>query len=346
MTPVLQAQPERQDRPVRGRMAGVVMDGATGKPASGALVRAKLITENETFESERADGLGSYLVSDVPAGIYAVTVLHDGVSYRVADHFDVRMNLSFLLEACFELNVRRGTAALMPECTSGLYPERQIVSLGAHRYFRPGATMGSLTTVAAPAQALNLSHTGMSCVSPEGHAMIRATVEPPESVVSVRVYFRAPPDPNFFYIDLANVGASFQTPFPSPSPGTTELIYYLEGVDTSSERVQSNEFTVTVDSTCADPATEYFEGESPSIVIGTDVPGVTVTPSGFLPAGVTAFVGANGAVIPIAAAGSATPPEDDNDDPTALIIIIAAVGGAAITLGIVVANPPQASPVN
>ena len=86
---------------VTGRVAGQVLDRATGMPVAGARIEARRITTNELFASAGTDALGSYLIDDVPAGIYAVNIISDSTRFAVEQRFDVRVGTSYLLEACF-----------------------------------------------------------------------------------------------------------------------------------------------------------------------------------------------------------------------------------------------------
>jgi hypothetical protein len=117
-------------------MAGKVYERTSRTALTDVVVTAQRITRNERFSSPATDARGSYIISNVPAGIYAFYLNHEGTEYPVPEHFDVRMGVEFLLETCFELDIAQKTASLVRECKSGVYADTQIVSIGPHRFLR------------------------------------------------------------------------------------------------------------------------------------------------------------------------------------------------------------------
>lgn len=330
-TPLLAASSD-----VTGRVAGQVLDRATGMPVAGARIEARRITTNELFESAGSDALGAYLIDDVPAGIYAVDVIKDSTRFAVEDRIDVRVRSRFLLEACFELDSQTHTASLREPCLSGLYAETQVVSLGAGRYFRPDLPPTTAGSVLAQPQPLTIDHSGLECVTHDSFPQLDAEILRQIDVAFARVYFRAGQYPDFYFIDMSTAAGGFQGIFPRPSPETSEIVYYVEAMDTAGGVVQSNEFTVPVVSVeeCRDraPAAVFFTGTNPAITVGSTVPGAAAQPAGFMTTGIVNYVSTSGAVIAgaVAAAGGGL-------SNTQIILIIAAAAGT-ITAIILLAN--------
>ncbi len=127
---------------IQGQMSGRVFDKDARTPVSGVTVTAQRVTTNEFFKSVETSALGNYLISDVPAGIYAFSLDHQGTAYPVEGRFDIRAGMSFLFESCFVLDRSSQTAMLRSECSSGMYSEAQVVSLGPHKFFRTGSPSG------------------------------------------------------------------------------------------------------------------------------------------------------------------------------------------------------------
>ena len=207
--------------------------------------------------------------------------------FPVAEIVDVRMGTTFLLEACFELDTKRGAASLRSDCSSGLYAESQVVSLGSHRYFRDVTSYE--TGVSTTTQQIFIDHSGVTCIVSDFHPMLLAGIDPTEFVTVGRVFFRAPPNPDFYYVDMRSSGTGFEAVLPRPAPETREFVYYIEAIDTSAEPVQTPEFTVRVDDCEEAPDAAYYQGENPGIVVGSAVPGADLTPPGFLSVGIMSF---------------------------------------------------------
>lgn len=322
-----------QSSSVTSRIAGSVIDKASGHPIAGAHVVAKLITTNELFTSPGTDGLGGYVVTSVPAGIYALSIVHDGATFPVPELVDVRMGTTYLLEACFELDTRLGTASLQTECSSGLYAETQVVSLGPHRYFRDASfEAGSTVTT----QRIDIAHSGVSCVVSDLHLRLLAGIYPTEFVALGRVFFRARPHPDFYYVDMESAGTGFHAILPRPSPETRQFVYYIEAIDTSSNPVQTQEFTVLVDDCDEDPEALYFQGQNPGIVVGSNTPGAAAAPPGFLSTGIGSVILPSGALISFASGTAAVAATGGGFLGLSTLGLVLLVGAATAATGTVV----------
>ena len=148
---------------IQGQMSGRVFDKDARTPVSGVTVTAQRVTTNEFFKSVETSALGNYLISDVPAGIYAFSLDHQGTAYPVDGRFDIRAGMSFLFESCFVLDRSSQTAMLRSECSSGMYSEAQVVSLGPHKFFRAGSPSGLSPAIGQ--DELNVVHSGLECIS-------------------------------------------------------------------------------------------------------------------------------------------------------------------------------------
>ena len=328
---------------VTGRVAGQVLDRATGMPVAGARIEARRITTNEVFASPGTgtDALGSYLIDDVPAGIYAVNIIHDGTRFAVEERFDVRVGTSYLLEACFELDSRSQTASLREPCLSGLYAETQVVSLGgAGRYFHPDLPPATAGETVTPSPLLTIDHVGLECITRDAFAQLDTEILRQLDVAFALLYFRAAQHPDFYSLDLRASGGEFQTFFPRPLPETTEIVYYVEATDKSGSVVQTDEFTAPVLSVeeCRDkdPAAVFFTGGNPAITVGSTIPGAAAQPAGFMTTGIASYVSTSGAVVAATAGGLST---------TQTILIIAAAAGAVTAIILVATKEEEASEI-
>lgn len=324
-----------QSGPATGRIAGLVVDEASGRALTGAQVQAKLITTNDVFTSRGTDNLGGYLITGVPAGIYALTVVHDGRAFPLNELIDARVGMEYLLEACFELDTRPGggAASLRTECSSGLYAQSQVVSLDPLRYFVDVGSGGSGSGGGAATQQIALSHDAMSCVVSSYFPMVQAGIDPSQYVNVGRVFFRAPPNPDYYYVNMEPFGAGFRAVLPRPAPETREFVYYIEAVDSAFTPVMSPEYTVLVDQCDDDPRAAYYQGEDPQIVLGTLTAGAG-TPPGFLPTGIASLITPTGSVVPLTAAAGAGS-GGGGIGTLGAVLIVSAVAGA--TTGIVLA---------
>ena len=327
---------------VSGRMAGRVFDKATKGPLAGATVRAKLVTANEVFASHETDPGGSYSIPDIPAGIYALSLVHEGTEYAIEGRFDVRAGTNFFFESCFELNRARGTGAIRPDCSSGFYAESQVVALGPHRYFR--TELKHLDS--QEAQILDIYHDGRECLARDRYPQLSSDVSPHQDVRFSRVYFRAAQHSDFYYVDMRDTGGDFQGVLPKPSPETTEIVYYIEALNMTFDGYQSSEFRprIVLGEDCDDRVPgAYFTGGDPGIVVGSVVEGAATLPPGFLPQGIGTFITASGSVVS-AAAGAAAGGGTFLTSTTGLILIVSA-GGAATVIGVTAGDEVVASPV-
>jgi len=326
-------------------MAGRVFDKATKSSLARVTVRAKLVTANEIFVSRETDSAGSFAIPQVPAGIYAVTLAHEGTEYPIEGRFDVRAGMDFVFESCFELDRARGTGAIRPDCSSGFYAESQVVSLGSHRYFRTEPRNASFYGAPPATQALDIGHNGRECIARDRYTQLSADISPSADVQFSRIFFRAAQHPEFYYVDMPGTGDDFTGVLPKPSPETTEIVYYVEATSRAFDAKQTIQYTPRVvsgdEDDCDDYPGAYFTGSDPGIVVGSFVEGASSVPPGFLAEGISTFIAASGSVV---GAAEATGGGSFLTSTTGLILIVSAAG--AVTVGIVATREKEASPIN
>jgi hypothetical protein len=326
-----------------GSVSGKVFEKASRAALAGVTVRAHLITTNQWFAGEPTDARGGFYIAEVPAGIYAFSLEHEGKEYPVSGRLDVRVGMAFLLESCFQLDTGSGTANVLRECKSEVYAESQVVSIGPHRFFRPQDESLAYEDSEMEQLGVRVEHAGIDCIAHDKYAQFEATIKPGEDVATSRVYFRAEQYPDFYYVEMEGNGDNFMAILPKPSPETERIIYYIEAVDFEFNSAQSDEHApeVTDSESCErrDPATAYFVGEAPNIVVGSVGSGLPAVPAGFQAAGITGFISATGVVTGTAAGAGLS---------TAGTIIVAggaAVGSTAVvietTTGETEASPPN-----
>ena len=335
-----------QPSSVTGTVAGRVFDKDARTPISGVTVNAQLVTTDTLFTSGETEPLGSYLISDVPAGVYAFNLDYEGKEYPVEGRFDIRADMSFLLESCFVLDRASQTALLRSDCSSGLYAETQVVSLGPHRFFRPQPASTDTIESAQTGVTLSINHPGLQCIVRDYYPQLNANIQPQEEVQIGRVYFRAAQHSDFYYVDMQRTATGYQAILPRPAPDTTQVVYYIEGIDPDFDPTRTVEFypEVTDHETCErrDPEAAYFTGDDPRIVIGSTVSGAASVPPGFLATGISSFVSASGTVASVAA-GAAAGGAAGGLGTTGLVLIIAGVAGAATFIALEVTE--EASPI-
>jgi hypothetical protein len=338
---LLIAQPES----VTGRIAGRVYSKDEKMPLADVAVNALLITTNERYASN-TNALGSYVIQNVPAGVYALTLGYEGKEFPVEGHFDIRAGMKFLLEGCFELDLKSQKALLQSECASGLYAETQVVSLGPHKFFRNEDLMREGTVQGT--QTLAITHPGLACIVNDYFPQIFADFNPADRVQNAKVMFRAAQSPDYYYVDMVNTGAGFQAILPKPAPGTEQVVYYIEAIDRDFNPVVTPEFApeVTDSETCErrDPEAAYYTGEDPGIAVGATMAGAASIPPGFLSAGIGSFISASGTVT-YAVAGTAAATTGAGLGTTGLILIIGGAAGAAAVIGVIATREDEASPI-
>lgn len=296
-----------QEGPVRGTIAGKIYEKSSRTALSDVSVHAKLITTGQEYASEKSDSRGSYMISDVPPGIYAFTFVYDGKEYVIEEKFDSRIAMSFLLESCFVLDTAEQSAAILAECSSELYAEDQVVSIGPHNFLRASASDPQEDVSYAQA-SITVEHSSLDCFANDQYAQLTATIQPGEIVQSSRVYFRAAQHPDFYYVEMVGEGDIFTAVLPIPSPDTERVVYYIEAVDMEFNNAQTPEANPEVSDaeTCEkrNPEAAYFLGDNPDIVVGAVTAGASSIPLGFQATGITGFISASGVVTSVGAAAA------------------------------------------
>jgi len=332
---------------VAGTIAGRVVD-RTGVPLAGVSVKANATTAGQRLAGVTTDGRGSFLIPNAPAAVYSFTLQHGGVDYPVVERLDSRAPMSFLLESCFQLDANGKTASVVRgECSSGLYPEAQVVTLEPHRFFRPQADVAPTDSPAPDAAEPppDITHTELECLRKDMFPLLHAGIEPENRVQVARVYFRSDKYPDFYYVEMQATPKDFEAILPKPSPETERIIYYIEVLDKAlnSNRSEDCDPIVGDDDTCKrKPAGDYFKGKDPGIIVGATKAGLSAIPPGFSTAGIGGFLSATGVLSTVAGVGGAA---GGALSTTGLVLIV--TGGAVAGVGVPVATGGnEASPPN
>ncbi len=222
----------------------------------------------------------------MPAGIYVFYLEYQGIQYPIAERFDVRTGMDFLLESCFQLDLTNQAAELLQDCSSGVYAESQVVSLGPHRMYRPlpNPLTQEVAGTAAAQAGIVVDHAGVDCIAEDQHSMLSSVIQPEDQVQSARIYFRAAQHPDFYYVVMQQGlitetgtvtqpnGEVFTGILPIPGPDTEQVIYYIEAVDPDFNMAQSQEHDpdVTDLDNCKrrDPGAAYYTGQDPGSIVG------------------------------------------------------------------------------
>ena len=140
---------------------------------------------------------------------------------------------------------------------------------------------------AASAQAPHIGHTALACIPETDHAVVVGPIEPPDGIQTVKLYFRSSFYPDFYYVEMTRRGDEFFGILPMVGPETTEVVYYVEVVDSVFNSARSEEFVSPVKEPCRDrPAVAYWRGETPGIIVGATTAGSGALPPGFSAVGI------------------------------------------------------------
>jgi hypothetical protein len=90
----------------------------------------------------------------------------------------------------------------------------------------------------------SIEHAGLECIEPGHFAMVLSGIDPENDVETAKVYFRSSVYPDFYYVEMTRENDSFAGVLPQVSPETTEIVYYVEAVDTVFNMARSSEFEV------------------------------------------------------------------------------------------------------
>jgi hypothetical protein len=157
---------------------------------------------------------------------------------------------------------------------------------------------------------------------------IDASIQPPQGLKSVRLYFRCSSFSDFYFVDMAPGGEGFRALAPMAEKTCPSVVYYAEavGADFDSNRTEEREADVTSDTECKrrDPGVAWFTGDNPEIIVGLTREGAATIPPGFQAAGIAGFITGAGAAAATASAGGT-----GIGAGTIAVGAVAAAGGAA-----------------
>lgn len=332
-----------------GTIAGRVVNGRTGAPLAGVIVRAHATTVGQRLGGVTTDGRGNFLIPNAPAAVYSFALRHGGVDYPVLERLDVRAPMAFLLESCFQLDTNGRTASVIRgACSSGLYAEAQVVTLEPHRFLRassdvtPPGTDSTAPDAAEPPP--EIEHAALECLRNDLFPLLHAGIEPQSRVQVARCYFRSDKYPDFYYVEMKATPKDFEAILPKPSPETERIIYYIEVVDRSlnSNRTEDHDPIVGDEEGCKRRApADYFKGKDPGIIVGATKTGLSAVPAGFQATGIGGFISASGVLSAVAGAGASA---GGALSTTGLVLIVSGGAVAGVGVPVVVSGESEASP--
>jgi hypothetical protein len=174
-----------------------------------------------------------------------------------------------------------------------------------------------------------IEHEDAGCMSRGEFTQFTASILPPSSIRTVKLYFRSSFYPEFYFVPMiANEAGAFEAVMPMPSDETTKVVYYFEAVDLSFQTSRSAELEVSVsdEASCRrGPGAAVFPGGNPAIVVGAVQTSAPAIPVGFQATGITGFLSAGGAV---ASTGGGI----------GVAVAVGAAAGAAAGVGVLVSN--------
>lgn len=192
------------------------------------------------------------------------------------------------------------------------------------------------TFLAVPASAaaqesapLRIQHQPPQCLVPGRYPEFRATITPISQVMRARILFRTDALAEPHAVTMDQMGQEFVGTLPRPLPTLKEVTYWVEATDPALFEAVSDEVTVPVQATCAQPA----KGRKSARSDVTAPIGAPLVPDGFT-------------AEPVVAEG--TPrgsgrPGVFNLGPATSLIAALAVGGGAVALA-ASKNPSEEPP--
>lgn len=149
------------------------------------------------------------------------------------------------------------------------------------------------------AQMPEIRHAAVSCMGRTEFPLLTAVINPRNQIRTARVFFRSSAYPDFYYVDLTDLGNAFQAILPKASPETARVIYYIEAVDrtfNSARTPESNAEVMQDSDECQrrDPKAASFNGNNPGIAVGSTTAGSPGIPPGFAADGIVRFISVAG----------------------------------------------------
>jgi hypothetical protein len=150
--------------------------------------------------------------------------------------------------------------------------------MGAGRC-RPSATLGvvalcsfALLLGSAPlalAGAPEIAPTFPSCVPSDGNAVVEVTLRPEAGWASVRTYFKASGNPDYYFLEMRAAGqGKYFTVIPKPVSDTKAVDLHVEVRDGENALTRSAEKSVAVNSTCKTALNDEQKKVAQNLVAG------------------------------------------------------------------------------
>jgi len=163
-----------------------------------------------------------------------------------------------------------------------------------------GAPVSTSHQDALPTGSPLIEHDPVECVVEMRHPLFRATVETPEGLHTVKLYFHALDFNDFYYVEMIDRGGgAYDVSLPMPLPETVSFVYYIEAVDLLFNTSRTEEYVTAV--TSSDDC-DSEEGPPP-IVVGSTTPGNPAIPTGFAATGIERFISSTGATTSVGGGG-------------------------------------------
>lgn len=205
-----------------------------------------------------------------------------------------------------------GRYALAAEGASGLAVVRgpALLALGSGQLARADLALALVPLgeqPAAPPGALTVEVDPVGCLLEGQHPLIRARVQPAESVAQVQVYFKSVLASSFFYVVAQLEEGAFVGKLPAPKREASPVTLFVKATSASGATVQSAEMQAQVVGTEAEcPAGLAPVGSPGGVEVFSAATGAAVSPAGFAASSVAATAGALALLLSGAAAAGIT----------------------------------------
>jgi hypothetical protein len=171
------------------------------------------------------------------------------------------------------------------------------------------------------AQAPVLTPKYAACVTPDGNALVRVTVQPETGWSSVRTYFRRSNNTDLYYLEMRSDGAgNYWATLPLPEQATREIDVQVAVRDAEGKEMRGQAGKVAVSGGCAETLTTEQQRFAQNLVVGETMAGQKgLGVLGFKCEGIISRIDWQGAMRP--------------DDYCRGILAAAAVASAGVTAG-------------
>ncbi|RLE20686.1 MAG: hypothetical protein DRJ65_17685 [Acidobacteria bacterium] len=143
----------------------------------------------------------------------------------------------------------------------------------------------------------------VQCILNMPFPQISGTTQSGSDIDAARLFFKAADQSDFYWVPMTRDGDKIVGVLPQPQPETTNIVYYVETVDSSKTVSRSPEYTAAVvlrEWDCqGQKIAGTFAGLEPNLIVGSTVGGATSAPLGFESTGIIGTVSPDGQIAAV-----------------------------------------------